>query len=123
MGNVDQSAVDNPLVECVPNFSEGRNRETIERLCSVIARTETACVLDTHVDPDHNRSVITFVAHPAHVVAAAVNAVALAAELIDMRVQHAGSWHRGDRLRQSLNRFGLAAFAEVWYTLNDASHQ
>lgn len=78
-----------PLVECVPNFSEGRNRETIARLRAAIAGVETACVLDTHIDPDHNRSVITFVAHPAHVVAAAVNVVALAAELIDMRL-HSG---------------------------------
>src|SRR6476620_9617114 len=37
---------------------------------------------------------------------------------IDMRVEHTGSWHRGDRLGQSRNRFGLAAFAEVWYTLH-----
>jgi glutamate formiminotransferase len=78
-----------PLVECVPNFSEGRNRETIARLGAAIAGVETACVLDTHIDPDHNRSVITFVAHPHRVVAAAVNAVGLAAELIDMR-QHSG---------------------------------
>jgi glutamate formiminotransferase len=83
-----QSPIGN-LVECVPNFSEGRNKETIARLGETIARIETACVLDTHIDPDHNRSVITFVAHPDQVVAAAVNAVALAAELIDMR-RHTG---------------------------------
>jgi glutamate formiminotransferase len=83
-----QSSIGN-LVECVPNFSEGRNRETIARLRGAIAQVETACVLDTHSDPDHNRSVITFVADPAHVVAAAVNVVALAAELIDMRL-HSG---------------------------------
>ena len=84
-----QSPIGNALVECVPNFSEGRNRETIARLGEAIARVETACVLDTHIDPDHNRSVITFVAHPQHVVAAALNAVSLAAELIDMR-RHTG---------------------------------
>lgn len=83
-----QLAIGN-LVECVPNFSEGRNRETIARLAEAIARVETACVLDTHSDPDHNRSVITFVAHRRQVVAAAVNVVSLAAELIDMR-QHTG---------------------------------
>ena len=59
----------------------------------MIAETDSACVLDTHLDPDHNRSVITFVAHPVHVVAAAVNAVALAADLIDMR-QHTGEHPR-----------------------------
>jgi glutamate formiminotransferase len=84
-----QSAMGNALVECVPNFSEGRKIETVERLARTIESVETACVLDTHIDPDHNRSVITFVAAPEMIVEAAVRAVALAAELIDMR-QHAG---------------------------------
>lgn len=77
------------IVECVPNFSEGRNSETVARLAQAISAVDTACVLDTHIDPDHNRSVITFVASPQTVVEAAVLAVALAAELIDMR-QHRG---------------------------------
>ena len=84
-----QSAICNALVECVPNFSEGRNTETVERLAQAISSVPTACVLDTHIDPDHNRSVITFVAAPELVVAAAFGAVKLAAELIDMR-QHQG---------------------------------
>jgi len=50
-------------------------------------------VLDTHIDPDHNRSVITFVATPENVVEAAVRAVKRAAELIDMRT------HRGEHPR------------------------
>jgi glutamate formiminotransferase len=83
-----QSAISN-LVECVPNFSEGRKTETVERLAEAIASVDTACVLDTHLDPDHNRSVITFVAAPAMIVEATVRAVGLAAELIDMR-QHKG---------------------------------
>lgn len=91
--NRQSASITNPLVECVPNFSEGRNKETIQRLGDAIARVETACVLDTHIDPDHNRSVITFVAHPTQVVAAAVNVVALASELIDMRR------HRGEHPR------------------------
>jgi glutamate formiminotransferase len=77
-----------PLVECVPNFSEGRKPETVRRISEAIAAVETACVLDTHVDPDHNRSVITFVASPANIVEAAVRAVRRAAELIDMRTHH-----------------------------------
>jgi glutamate formiminotransferase len=84
---------DNSVVECVPNFSEGRRVDTIHRLVAVIEGVETACVLDTHMDPDHNRSVITFVAAPERVVEAAVRAVALAVELIDMR-QHAGQHPR-----------------------------
>lgn len=73
------------LVECVPNFSEGRKTETVVRLAQAIQSVETACVLDTHIDPDHNRSVITFVAAPEIVVEAALRAVGRAAELIDMR--------------------------------------
>lgn len=82
-----------PLVECVPNFSEGRNLETVQRIAEAIAATPTACVLDTHIDPDHNRSVITFVASPDNVVAASVQAVRRAAELIDMRT------HQGEHPR------------------------
>ena len=73
----------------MPNFSEGRKTEVVERLAQAIAAVDTACVLDTHIDPDHNRSVITFVASPEQVGEAAFRAVALAAELIDMR-QHRG---------------------------------
>ena len=51
-----------PLVECVPNFSEGRKPETVRLIAESITSVESACVLDTHIDPDHNRSVITFVA-------------------------------------------------------------
>ena len=76
------------LVECVPNFSEGRQPERIRSIAEAIAAVDSACVLDTHVDPDHNRSVITFVAEPERVVEAAVNAVRRAAELIDMRLHH-----------------------------------
>jgi glutamate formiminotransferase len=82
-----------PLVECVPNFSEGRTPETVEQIAAAIAAVRTACVLDTHIDPDHNRSVITFVASPEYVVDAAVQAVKRAAELIDMRT------HRGEHPR------------------------
>ena len=82
-----------PLVECVPNFSEGRSPERIRSIAEAIAGVPSACVLDTHIDPDHNRSVITFVAEPERVVEAAVNAVRRAAELIDMRV------HQGEHPR------------------------
>jgi len=85
--------ISNALVECVPNFSEGRKSEVVQRLASAIAGVETACVLDIHTDPDHNRSVITFVATPEMVVEAAVRVVALAAQLIDMR-RHTGQHPR-----------------------------
>lgn len=82
-----------PLVECVPNFSEGRRPERVQLIADAIAAIEPACVLDTHIDPDHNRSVITFVAPPETVVAAAVNAVRRASEIIDMRT-HLGEHPR-----------------------------
>ena len=74
------------LVECVPNFSEGRKPETIDAIVKEILTVNTTCVLDRHIDPDHNRSVITFVASRDNVVEAAVKAVAKATQLIDMRV-------------------------------------
>ena len=81
------------LVECVPNFSEGRNPEKVAQIAAAITTVKSACVLDTHIDPDHNRSVITFVAPPETIVAAAVNAVRRASELIDMRT------HQGEHPR------------------------
>jgi glutamate formiminotransferase len=77
------------LVECVPNFSEGRNPEVVEQIAAAIGSVESACVLDRHMDPDHNRSVITFVAPPERVVEAAFEGVKKASELIDMR-EHEG---------------------------------
>ena len=81
------------LVECIPNFSEGRRPETVRLIADAIAAIKSTCVLDTHIDPDHNRSVITFVASPETVVEAAVNAVRRASELIDMRT-HSGEHPR-----------------------------
>ena len=81
------------LVECVPNFSEGRRAETIARLAQEVETVDGAFVLDTHMDPDHNRSVITFVADPETIVEAAVRVVALAAKLIDLG-QHTGQHPR-----------------------------
>ncbi len=86
-------AVMERLVECVPNFSEGRKVETIERLAQAIELVEGAVVLDMHIDADHNRSVITFVADAEVVVEAALRVVRLAAELIDLR-HHTGQHPR-----------------------------
>jgi len=82
-----------PLVECVPNFSEGRRPERVQSIADAITAVKSACVLDTHIDPDHNRSVITFIAPPETVVEAAVSAVRRASELIDMRT-HLGEHPR-----------------------------
>lgn len=77
------------LVECVPNFSEGRKVETIDRLTRAIESAPGATVLGRHMDIDHNRSVITLVAEPNVIVDAALRAVAEAARWIDLR-QHGG---------------------------------
>jgi glutamate formiminotransferase len=81
------------LVECVPNFSEGRKPETIEEIAQAIRSVPGAVVLDRHIDGDHNRSVITFVSDPGSIVEAAVRAVARSAELIDLR-EHSGEHPR-----------------------------
>jgi glutamate formiminotransferase len=77
-----------PLVECVPNFSEGRDPEKVMRLAEAI-RSAGVAVLDVHSDPDHNRSVITFAGAPEAVSEAAVRAAGAAVELIDLR-RHEG---------------------------------
>lgn len=97
MDSTNQSAIENQksamLIECVPNFSEGRKGETVERIARAIESVKGATVLNRHLDSDHNRSVITFVAEPEQVVDAALCAVATAAELIDLRA-HAGEHPR-----------------------------
>ena len=80
------------LVECVPNFSEGRRAEVIARLVDAV-RSAGVQVLDVQSDADHNRTVVTLVGAPAAVEEAAFRAVARAAELIDMDA------HRGEHPR------------------------
>lgn len=81
------------IVECVPNFSEGRDAEVVAQIAAAAESVPGALVLGTHIDPDHNRSVVTFVAPPEAIVEAAVRVVARAAELIDLRA-HAGQHPR-----------------------------
>lgn len=83
----------NRIVECVPNFSEGRKAEVAARLVEAVEAVKGALVLGTHVDPDHNRSVVTFVAPPECVVEASLRIVARAAELIDLSA-HTGQHPR-----------------------------
>lgn len=76
------------LVECVPNFSEGRDLQKIKAITDAIAAVAGATVLDVDPGADTNRTVVTFVAPPEVVVEAAFQAIAKAAELIDMRQHH-----------------------------------
>lgn len=77
-----------PLIECVPNFSEGRRPEVVAALAETIARVPGVYMLDSQMDPDHHRSVITFVGSPDGVVEAAFRAAALAARQIDLEQHH-----------------------------------
>jgi len=81
--------VSRTIVECVPNFSEGRDSAVLDAIVAAIRSVPGAVVLDRTMDPDHNRSVVTFAA-PAEVVGeAAVRAVEQAVRLIDLN-GHAG---------------------------------
>ena len=82
-----------PLIECVPNFSEGRRQEVVDEIAATISGVPGVYVLDTELDADHHRSVITFVGPPDGVVEAAFRATAAAARLIDLE-QHRGAHPR-----------------------------
>jgi len=81
------------LVECVPNFSEGRRPEVVERILNAIATVAGVTLLDHEMDPDHNRSVLTFAGEPEPVMEAAFRAIAMAETLIDL-TQHSGQHPR-----------------------------
>ncbi len=81
------------LVECVPNFSEGRDQVAIDAIAAAIRDTEGAHLLDVDPGKDTNRTVVTFVAEYGAAVQAAFNAIETAARLIDMR-SHTGAHPR-----------------------------
>jgi glutamate formiminotransferase len=81
------------IVECIPNFSEGRRTEVLDQIVGAIKSVPGAVLLDRESDPNHNRSVVTFVAAPDRVVDAAIAAAKKAAELIDLNV-HIGEHPR-----------------------------
>jgi glutamate formiminotransferase len=76
------------LVECVPNFSEGRRTDIIEAITTAISSAEIH-LLDRSSDPDHNRTVVTFAGEPEAVYEAAYRGIETASRLIDLR-QHQG---------------------------------
>ncbi|MFL5485021.1 MAG: glutamate formimidoyltransferase [Gemmatimonadaceae bacterium] len=81
------------LVECVPNFSEGRRGDVVDAIRDAIASVEGVSVLDVSSDASHNRSVITFVAPVETAVDAAFAGISAAAERIDL-CQHTGEHPR-----------------------------
>jgi glutamate formiminotransferase len=81
--------VAHPLIECVPNFSEGRNQETLNAIDRAIRSVSGIMLLRSEMDPDHNRSVITFAGPPDAVAQGALRGIAAAVERIDLR-RHTG---------------------------------
>ncbi|HZY46724.1 MAG TPA: glutamate formimidoyltransferase, partial [Candidatus Bathyarchaeia archaeon] len=81
------------LVECVPNFSEGQRKEVIQAIADAIRKTPGVALFDVESNPDHNRSVISFVGEPAPVKDAALASSQKAIELIDLR------HHKGEHPR------------------------
>lgn len=76
------------IIECVPNFSEGRNRTVIKQICDAIESVKAVRLLDVDPGEATNRTVVTFVGEPEAVVEAAFRGVKRAAELIDMNIHH-----------------------------------
>jgi glutamate formiminotransferase / formiminotetrahydrofolate cyclodeaminase len=81
------------IVECVPNFSNGRDPEVYNSIAQTIDSVRGIKILDVSADPDHNRAVITFVGSPAEVEEAAFRGIKRAAELINLDV------HEGEHPR------------------------
>jgi glutamate formiminotransferase len=81
------------IVECVPNFSEGRRREVVDAIAAEARAVPSVHLLDVEMDANHNRSVLTFVGPPEAVAEAAFRTAKKAAELIDMNA------HRGEHPR------------------------
>lgn len=83
----------NPIVECIPNFSEARRPEVIAEILSALESVPGVHVLDRHSDMDHNRTVITLIGAPAAVEEAAFQAIAKAGQLINLD-EHTGAHPR-----------------------------
>lgn len=81
-------AITRRIIECVPNFSEGRDKGIIRQITDVIEKSEGVKLLDVDPGEATNRTVVTFVGEPDAVVEAAFKAVKKAGELIDMRNHH-----------------------------------
>ena len=76
------------LIECVPNFSEGKNKDIIDQIVSQISSVKGIKLLDVDPGKDTNRTVVTFAGHPEDVIQAAFSAISKASQLIDMSHHH-----------------------------------
>ena len=91
--NIHQEVTGMKLVECVPNFSEGRQPEVLNKIIESIVAVCGINLLGQEMDPDHNRAVVTFAGEPDAVVDAAFRGIAKATELIDLN-RHQGEHPR-----------------------------
>ena len=82
-----------PIIECVPNISEGRNQKIIDKIIDSITQSENCSVLSVEPDADYNRTVVTIAGHPEEVYNAAFQLINSSIELIDM------SEHQGEHPR------------------------
>ena len=87
-----------PIIECVPNFSEGRDLQIIQGITKEIESVEGVRLLNVDPGKATNRTVVTFVGSPESVVEAAFLAIKKAGELIDMRL------HQGEHPQDGCNR-------------------
>lgn len=83
----------NRIVECVPNFSEGRDPAVVEQIAAAVATVPDVVVLAHELDKDHHRAVVTFAGEPQAVVEAALRAAAVAVERINLN-EHSGEHPR-----------------------------
>jgi len=81
------------LIECVPNFSEGRRQEVMDAIVNSMKESANVIILDVEADPSHNRMVVTMVGEPQQVLSAMKNGARKAVELIDLN-QHQGEHPR-----------------------------
>ncbi|MEN1761584.1 glutamate formimidoyltransferase [Anoxynatronum sibiricum] len=81
------------LMECVPNFSEGRDLALVEQIIDEVRKIEGITILDYSSDKDHNRTVLTMIGSPEQITKAAIDSAKKAAELIDM-TKHEGAHPR-----------------------------
>ena len=95
-----------PLIQCVPNFSEGRRPEVLEAIVDAVRQTPGVRLADWSADPDHNRMVVTFVGPPSPVRTAALAAAGVAVAQIDLNS------HQGVHPR--LGALDVLPFVPLW---------
>lgn len=81
------------IIECVPNFSEGRDKEKIKKIGASLQNISNCKLLNIESDPDHNRTVVTFIGDETGILEGSIEICKTAAQLIDMR------YHKGEHPR------------------------